>query len=143
MDGSASLAPAHFPATGPPFVYQGVFPANIPLVLVEQPVGPQVRSNYSSESPGVTSFSSFESMSATLDPAHWGVHGGAPWDTCKGKKCIGTNVMAQRNYPCDSCVVAAMALVGLTGWATADRDKCRFRRLMVGSPPYLLMLTCR
>jgi len=53
--------------------------------------------------------SSFESMSATLDPRHWGLHGGAPPDTCTAgfnRICNGTNVMAQRNYPCDSIIAA-------------------------------------
>jgi len=43
-----------------------------------------------------TVMSSFESMSPTLDQDHWGIHGGAP---------IGpTNVMMQRNHPCDNII---------------------------------------
>merc|ERR1719492_353161 len=56
---------------------------------------------------GCVVFSSFESMSPTLKPEHWGVHGGAPPDKCSGgfsSKCTGDNVMAQRNYPCDSVI---------------------------------------
>ena len=58
---------------------------------------------------GCVVMSSFESMSPTLDPAHWGLHGGSPPDTCTGgfnSDCKGNNVMAQRNYPCDSVVDA-------------------------------------
>lgn len=53
--------------------------------------------------------SSFESMSKTLEPAHWGLHGGTGPDNCtKGfnKQCYGGNVMAQRNYPCDNIISA-------------------------------------
>jgi hypothetical protein len=49
---------------------------------------------------GASVFSSFESMAPTLAPAHWGVHGGGPPDTCGGgfeRYCTGTNTMAQRN----------------------------------------------
>ena len=48
-------------------------------------------------------------MSVTIDPIHWSLHGGAPPDTCTGdfnKVCVGDNVMAQRNYPCDSVIDA-------------------------------------
>ena len=51
---------------------------------------------------GSSVYSSFESMSPTLKPEHWGMHGGAGPDVCKGgfaSKCEGTNTMAQRNYP--------------------------------------------
>jgi hypothetical protein len=56
---------------------------------------------------GSSVFSSFESMAPTLAPAHWGVHGGGPPDSCGGgfeRYCNGTNVMAQRNYPCDNII---------------------------------------
>ena len=52
--------------------------------------------------------SSFESMAPTLAKGHWGLHGGAPPDNCTGgfaPVCKGDNVMAQRNYPCDSVVL--------------------------------------
>ena len=58
---------------------------------------------------GCVVMSSFESMSPTIDPIHWSLHGGAPPDNCTGgfnKVCIGNNVMAQRNYPCDSVIDA-------------------------------------
>ena len=56
--------------------------------------------------------SSWESMSATLKPEHWGLHGGMPADNCSGglpnagHRCTGGNPMSQRNYPCDSLIVA-------------------------------------
>jgi beta-mannosidase len=56
---------------------------------------------------GSSVYSSFESMSPTIAPEHWGIHGGAPPDNCQGgfaSKCQGNNVMAQRNYPCDNII---------------------------------------
>jgi len=54
--------------------------------------------------------SSFESMSAYLSQPHWGVHGGGPPDSCtidpgNNNHCTGSNVMAQRNYPCDNFII--------------------------------------
>jgi beta-mannosidase len=56
---------------------------------------------------GSSVYSSFESMAPTLAKEHWGIHGGGPADNCQGgfaSKCQGTNVMAQRNYPCDNII---------------------------------------
>ena len=69
---------------------------------------------------GTGGSSSFESMSGTLSPQHWGLHGGMPADNCsEPDKCLGEHVcrpnstngtttgggngnpMAQRNYGCD------------------------------------------
>ena len=44
--------------------------------------------------------SSFESMSATLDPKHWALHGGSPYKRCEIWPCDGANPMAERNYEC-------------------------------------------
>lgn len=59
---------------------------------------------------GASVFSSFESMAPTLNPAHWGIHGGALPDTCNGGQwpsiCKGSNPMAQRNYPGDNFIQA-------------------------------------
>ena len=58
-------------------------------------------------------------MSGTLLPEHWGLHGGAVPDTCShydGNEnvCSGTNVLAQRNYPCDTYIRKAFGdLIGL------------------------------
>ena len=58
---------------------------------------------------GCIVWSSFESMAPTVDSDHWGLHGGAPKDTCTdgfNRECKGGNVMAQRNYPCDSIIAS-------------------------------------
>jgi len=54
-------------------------------------------------------YSSFESMSAFLDPQNFGIHGFDDPDVCRNEygnlnSCNGTNVWAERNYPCDSLV---------------------------------------
>ena len=57
---------------------------------------------------GSVGWSSFESVAPTLAPEHWALHGGAKADNCSGgfsSKCRGDNVMAQRNYPCDSILI--------------------------------------
>eukprot|EP01047_Picozoa_sp_COSAG01_P031660 COSAG01_NODE_2255_length_8070_cov_25.147786_4_plen_110_part_00 len=76
----------------------GIFPSEIPLNLTKsQRIGPAFKSMFSSESPGATCYSSFESMAPTLAEEHWGVHGGAQPDSCgRRHECTGTNVMAQR-----------------------------------------------
>lgn len=62
---------------------------------------------------GVSSWSSFESMSATLSEGEWGLHGSGDPDVCvrAGRYtnvniCTGENVLAERNYVCDSHVLA-------------------------------------
>jgi beta-mannosidase len=60
---------------------------------------------------GASVWSSFESLSGSLDPRHWGLHGGSGPDTCHKIEgdfnvCEGSNVMAQRNYPCDTHIEA-------------------------------------
>ena len=76
---------------------------------------------------GTGGSSSFESMSGTLSPQHWGLHAGMPADNCSDNgdgrtdqpmgpcKClgqhechahgeatgVGKNPMTQRNYACD------------------------------------------
>ena len=72
-------------------------------------IGLQYNHTFTSEFGAVT-WSSFESLSATFAPQHWSLHGGSPPDNCTygflgGNQCNGSNVVAQRNYPCDSIVV--------------------------------------
>ena len=76
--------------------------------------GPQYQNVFVSEF-GVAGICSFESLSPSLEEKHWGIHGGEAWDNCThtydvGNNCTrpdgSTNVMAQRNYPCDDLVVA-------------------------------------
>ena len=82
-----------------------------PQVSAEQrgaPTGLAQENVFASEF-GCVVMSSFESMSATLDPSHWGLHGGEEADNCTGgwdKTCTGDNPMAQRNYPCDNIIEA-------------------------------------
>jgi len=80
-------------------------------VTREKPFGVQYPNGFYSEF-GATTMSSFESMSGTLAPEHWGIHGGAAPDNCTGHPqgeyvCIGDNAMAQRNYACDATIFKA------------------------------------
>ena len=77
---------------------------------------------------GCIAWSSFESMAPTVDSHHWGLHGGAPPDTCTdgfNRNCKGGNVMAQRNYPCDSIIASYFEVSGNYFEATG---KDAFRR---------------
>lgn len=54
--------------------------------------------------------SSFESMSATLSPRNWNIHGGDGPARCTrvvghDLECTGNNVLSQRNYACDSHII--------------------------------------
>ena len=63
---------------------------------------------------GCPAATSFESLSPTLAPRHWSLHGGEAQDECIGgffRNCSGAsglpfNPMAQRNYPMDSIIAA-------------------------------------
>ena len=59
---------------------------------------------------GASVMSSFESMAPTLAPEHWALWGGVAPATCTGspwgRPCVGSNPMAQRNYPCDNFINA-------------------------------------
>lgn len=74
-----------------------------------QPIGLGYASTVISEF-GSVGWSSFESISPTIAPNHWALHGGAASDNCTDigyanpSMCVGENVMAQRNYPCDSII---------------------------------------
>jgi beta-mannosidase len=92
------------------------FAANMPPALSQiYTTGPSVPGFLISEF-GCVAGSSWESLSPTLAPAHWSLHGGAPPDDCPGtfrRNCSGAgtpgrpgNVMAQRNYPLDSVIGA-------------------------------------
>lgn len=75
--------------------------------------------------------SSFESMAPTLDPQHWGLHGGAPADSCGPgweKVCTGGNVMSQRNYPVDNIVTAFFAGSASTGLDLNATGEAAFQR---------------
>ena len=110
INGVDSLTPGIQPKVWP-FNYHGLFPSGIPHTFARAPnmipTGLGQRNNFSSESPGATVFSSFESMSGTLSPVHWGVHGGKGVgnDTCYAKhNCTGPNPLANRNYAQDNFI---------------------------------------
>ncbi|CAK9039686.1 unnamed protein product [Durusdinium trenchii] len=89
------------------------FPANLPIKVDLSPTRLGGRNIFGSEF-GAVVMSSFESMAPTLAPEHWGLHGGQPNDECEGygfpNICKGDNVMAERNYPCDSLINAYFGL---------------------------------
>ncbi|CAE8627680.1 unnamed protein product [Polarella glacialis] len=85
-----------------------LFPSNIPINISPHTATGIDQANVFASEFGSVGMSSFESMAPTLHPDHWGLHGGAPADTCGGgfaKECIGDNVMAERNYPCDNLII--------------------------------------
>merc|ERR1712183_1212791 len=58
---------------------------------------------------GSVVMSSFESMSATLAPEQWSVHGDGTQNKCDGSHtshCTGTNTMGWRNHMCDNQILA-------------------------------------
>jgi len=85
------------------------FGANLPIKVDAEETGLGHRNIFGSEF-GAVVMSSFESMAPTLAPEHWGLHGGQKEDQCEGSEfpntCKGDNVMAERNYPCDSLILA-------------------------------------
>ena len=84
-----------------------LFDANIPIKVDNTTTtGPAFDNVFASEF-GAVAMSSFESMSPTLAPEHWGLHAGQPSDQCTtgfAHECKGDNVMAERNYPCDNLI---------------------------------------
>ena len=85
-----------------------LFPSNIPIEVHTGPTGITFANVFASEF-GANVFSSFESMSPTLDATHWGIHGGSPADACTNgtdnpMHCVGKNPMSDRNYPCDNII---------------------------------------
>lgn len=81
-----------------------LFNSNLPIVISNRSTGLGDKNTFASEF-GCVSMSSFESMTPTLAPQHWGLHAGQPDDSCSGgfsSSCAGPNVMAQRNYPMDN-----------------------------------------
>eukprot|EP01059_Diplonema_ambulator_P005508 TRINITY_DN1525_c1_g1_i1.p1 TRINITY_DN1525_c1_g1~~TRINITY_DN1525_c1_g1_i1.p1 ORF type:complete len:931 (+),score=264.77 TRINITY_DN1525_c1_g1_i1:382-2793(+) len=80
-----------------------------PPVFAKTDNGPMYPNVFASEF-GTVVMSSFESMSPTLDPQNWALHGGAPEGTCYGgtgqhNRCDGNNPMQQRNYGCDDLIL--------------------------------------
>lgn len=54
-----------------------LFGSNIPISVTANPTGVSLENVFASEF-GCSVFSSFESMSPTLEASHWGVHAGMP-----------------------------------------------------------------
>lgn len=106
-----------------PWSQAPTFGPNMPIGYLDstRATGVHVPSLFVSEF-GATAMSSFESMSPTLAPVHWGLHGGAPADNCTDgmvRNCTGGNVMAQRNWACDNVIWSFFgdALLNATGEA--------------------------
>jgi hypothetical protein len=88
--------------------------SNTPPRFKEVNVGASYPNQFSSEF-GSSVFSSFESMSGTLSPEHWSLHGADSPDSChqdhgNDNTCVGLNLLAERNYPCDSHIRAYFGL---------------------------------
>lgn len=130
-----------FPAKAP----LQLFDANTPITIAQhaEAVGVTQPNTFASEF-GCSVFSSFESMSPTLAPEHWGVHGGASqadcrepditnsfWRDCKGTDGGPENVMAERNYPCDPLIIVYFG----TGINLDETGQAAFKRQL-----YLCML---
>jgi len=101
-----------FPAVnGDPKLFP--FYANLPIKVDVEDTSLGHQNIFGSEFGSVV-MSSFESMAPTLAPEHWGLHGGQKKDQCDSSgwpnTCKGDNVMAQRNYPCDSLIDAYFGL---------------------------------
>jgi len=89
----------------------------MPVEVVNREIGPEFVNYFISEF-GVTTFSSFESISSLLDSSHWGIHGGQRSDTCTNvydelNQCTGANPMSERNYPCDNHIITYFGDEGL------------------------------
>jgi len=112
-----------------------LFGSNIPLTLSKTDIGPSFLNVFASEF-GSSVMSSFESMSPTLKPEHWALHGGAPADNCTAgfdKVCKGPNVMAQRNYPCDNIIFVYFGQKGQDLNATGEAEfKKSLYQCMIG-----------
>lgn len=99
-----------------------IFDAKIPLTVSQNDVGAKFQNQMFSEFGGSV-ISSFESMSATLDKEHWGLHGGMLPDNCTDdwdRVCTGPNAMSQRNYPCDNYIITYFGNVGQDLNATGE-----------------------
>ena len=81
--------------------------------------------------------SSFESMSGTLSPNEWNIHGSGPPDTCTrivghDVDCKGTNVLAQRNYACDSHITNYFGVIPFEQEVGANEFQAQLFECMMG-----------
>eukprot|EP00934_Nitzschia_sp_Nitz4_P001125 Nitzschia sp. Nitz4//scaffold123_size70294//55400//58169//NITZ4_005933-RA/size70294-augustus-gene-0.65-mRNA-1//-1//CDS//3329534500//1125//frame0 len=83
---------------------------NLPPKLSPVSTGCEYPNTFISEF-GSSVMSSFESMVETLSPKNWGLHASGRPNNCThgfGNEniCVGDNVLAERNYPCDTHILA-------------------------------------
>jgi len=102
--------------------------------LTRTEIGPQFTNTFTSEF-GVSTVSSFESMSGFLDNQHWGIHGGVAPDECSHvyeelNDCVGSNSLSQRNYPCDNHINHYFGDIDLNGVGREAFQKQLFLCLM-------------
>ena len=81
-------------------------------------------------------------MSATIDAKHWGLHGGTPPDQCKhivGNEnvCHGSNVMAQRNYPCGTVIEAYFGNTTSLGEVGEEAFQAQLYQCMMAQTMYM------
>ena len=88
---------------------------------------------------GATAYSSFESMKSTLEPSHWGIHGGMAADVCHDQVCQsnGTNPMSERNYPCDSIITVYFGPQQDLNATGAESFKKQLWQCMVGQALFM------
>lgn len=82
-----------------------------PFKLYHHAIGVNYPNHFVSEF-GASVFSTFESMHSVMGKSSWGVHGDAKQESnCtqvyeNANECFGSNVLSQRNYPCDNHIQA-------------------------------------
>jgi len=89
-----------------------IYTTQTPFQLFEHRIGLSHPNFFVSEF-GASVFSTFESMHAALSARNWGVHGDdrQPSSNCSvvyenANECHGSNILSQRNYPCDNHIEA-------------------------------------
>lgn len=108
-----------------------LFDANLPVSLSSDSTGIAMQNTFASEF-GCVTYSSFESMSATLEPEHWGLHAGMKGTVCKGKDCPNENPLSERNYPCDNILITWVS--ALARKPVRRNSPFANRQLMVSCP---------
>lgn len=97
---------------------QSEYDTHIPSTFEKVSIGPDYPNSFVSEF-GSSVFSSLESMTSSLSEDNWGIHSHSNNKSrCSviyenANDCVGSNVMAQRNYSCDSHIVAYFGFMNL------------------------------
>jgi len=86
---------------------------------------------------GSSVMSSFESMSGTLSRENWNIHGSGPPARCvrvigHDLDCVGSNVMSQRNYACDSHIINFFGEIPFEKEFGADPFQAQLYECMMG-----------